>query len=163
MLSSVLNSDRALQVTIEIMRGFVRLRELIATGSRNHRPLAAAVVAGADVSWRDGRSPGFLTFSATSRMMTPDCLRAGGIIAMKPDSCEYCNAPLGVAEKLVTVYRHRNSQHFIFEHVPARVCSRCGERYFSARVAREMDRLMHRRKQRSPTVPVPVIPLKIAV
>ena len=68
MLSSVLNSDRALQVTIEIMRGFVRLRELIATGSRNHRPLAAAVVAGADVSWRDGRSPGFLTFSATSRM-----------------------------------------------------------------------------------------------
>ena len=31
MLSSVLNSERAIQVNIEIMRAFVRLRELIAT------------------------------------------------------------------------------------------------------------------------------------
>jgi len=31
MLSSVLNSERAVQVNIEIMRAFVRLRELIAT------------------------------------------------------------------------------------------------------------------------------------
>ena len=31
MLSSVLNSERAIQVNIEIMRAFVRLREMIAT------------------------------------------------------------------------------------------------------------------------------------
>lgn len=31
MLSSVLRSDRAIQVNIEIMRAFVRLRELLAT------------------------------------------------------------------------------------------------------------------------------------
>ena len=31
MLSSVLNSERAIQVNIEIMRAFVRLRELIGT------------------------------------------------------------------------------------------------------------------------------------
>ncbi len=31
MLSSVLNSERAVQVNIEIMRAFVRLRELIAS------------------------------------------------------------------------------------------------------------------------------------
>jgi hypothetical protein len=37
MLSSVLRSDRAVQVNIEIIRTFVRLRELIAT----HRDLAA--------------------------------------------------------------------------------------------------------------------------
>ena len=36
MLSSVLNSDRAVQVNIAIMRAFVRLRELIA----NHKDLA---------------------------------------------------------------------------------------------------------------------------
>ena len=36
MLSSVLNSERAIQVNIEIMRAFVRLRELIAT----HKDLA---------------------------------------------------------------------------------------------------------------------------
>ena len=36
MLSSVLNSSKAIQVNIEIMRAFVRLRQLIAT----HKDLA---------------------------------------------------------------------------------------------------------------------------
>jgi hypothetical protein len=36
MLSTVLNSERAIQVNIEIMRAFVRLQEMIAT----HRDLA---------------------------------------------------------------------------------------------------------------------------
>ena len=36
MLSSVLNSDRAIEVNIEVMRAFVRLREFLAT----HRELA---------------------------------------------------------------------------------------------------------------------------
>jgi len=36
MLSSVLNSKRAIQVNIEIMRAFVRLREILAT----HKDLA---------------------------------------------------------------------------------------------------------------------------
>ena len=36
MLSSVLRSERAVQVNIEIMRAFVRLRELVAT----HKDLA---------------------------------------------------------------------------------------------------------------------------
>jgi YgiT-type zinc finger domain-containing protein len=82
---------------------------------------------------------------------------------MKPDFCEYCNAPLGEDEKLVTVYRRRKGQHFIFERVPARVCLRCGERYFSAKVVREMDRLMQKGKLRASTIPVPVIALKPAV
>ena len=37
MLSSVLRSDRAVRVNIEIMRAFVRLRQLLAT----HKDLAA--------------------------------------------------------------------------------------------------------------------------
>jgi YgiT-type zinc finger domain-containing protein len=82
---------------------------------------------------------------------------------MMPDFCEYCNGPLGEDEKLVTVYRHRKGQHFIFERVPARVCPRCGERYFSSRVVREMDRLMKRQDRSVSTVPVPVIALKPAV
>jgi YgiT-type zinc finger domain-containing protein len=61
---------------------------------------------------------------------------------LEPDYCEYCNAPLPESEKLVTVYRHRQGEHFIFERVSTRICQRCGERYFSARVVREMDRLM---------------------
>lgn len=82
---------------------------------------------------------------------------------MMPDFCEYCNAPLDGNEKLVTVYRHRNRRHFIFELVPARVCPRCGERYFAAHVVREMDRLMQAQNRFASTVPVPVIALKPAV
>ena len=41
MLSSVLNSDRAVQVNIAIMRAFARLRELLAT----HKALARKIAA----------------------------------------------------------------------------------------------------------------------
>jgi hypothetical protein len=41
MLSSVLRSSRAVQVNIEIMRAFVRLRQLIATNTALARQLAA--------------------------------------------------------------------------------------------------------------------------
>jgi YgiT-type zinc finger domain-containing protein len=78
---------------------------------------------------------------------------------MKVDFCEYCNAPMNGGERFVTVYRHRKRRHFIFERVPARVCPRCGERYFSARIASEMDRLMSRRTRQAATVRIPVIPL----
>jgi YgiT-type zinc finger domain-containing protein len=61
---------------------------------------------------------------------------------MEKDFCEYCKAILPENGKLITVYRHRRGQHFIFERVPARVCPRCGERYFSAPAVREMDSLM---------------------
>ena len=40
MLSSVLNSDRAIQVNIEIMRAFVRLRQMLATHKQLARKLA---------------------------------------------------------------------------------------------------------------------------
>ncbi len=81
---------------------------------------------------------------------------------MEKDFCEYCNAILPDNEKLVTVYRHRRSQHFIFERVPARVCPRCGERYFSASAAREMDELMKQTRKPSQVVSVPVIELQPA-
>jgi YgiT-type zinc finger domain-containing protein len=81
---------------------------------------------------------------------------------MKTDFCEYCNAPLTGEEKLVTVYRHYQSQHFIFERAPARVCPRCGERYFSARVVREMDYQMRQPQSLADAVAVPVIQLKLA-
>ncbi|MDQ3753403.1 MAG: YgiT-type zinc finger protein [Acidobacteriota bacterium] len=81
---------------------------------------------------------------------------------MEQDFCEYCNATLPEGERLVTVYRHRRGQHFIFERVPARVCPRCGERYLSAHAAREMDRLMRKAKQPTNLVPVPVIELQPA-
>lgn len=73
--------------------------------------------------------------------------------------CEFCDSREGLENRLVTVYRHRESQHFIFERVPARVCRACGHRYFSWEVAEEMDRLMDSPETRQHTQPVPVVPL----
>jgi len=81
---------------------------------------------------------------------------------MEKDFCEYCNAELPDDEKLVTVYRHRRGQHFIFERVPARVCQKCGERYFSAQAVSEMEREMRQPESLSNLVPVPVIELQPA-
>lgn len=82
---------------------------------------------------------------------------------MRVDYCEYCNAILPPAEKLVAVYRRRQGQRFIFERVPARVCPRCGERYSAAAVVREMDRLMQQPNHNASLVAVPVIELNPAV
>jgi hypothetical protein len=41
MLSSVLHSDRAIHVNIEIMRAFVRLRQMLTTNAALARQLAA--------------------------------------------------------------------------------------------------------------------------
>lgn len=78
------------------------------------------------------------------------------------DPCEYCDGRLDGHEKTVTVCRHHAGSHFIFESVPARVCPRCGERYFSARVVREMDRLMKEQPLKSVTISVPVISFGLA-
>lgn len=82
---------------------------------------------------------------------------------MEQDFCEYCNAALPAGEKLVTVYRHRQGRHFIFERVPAQVCPRCGERYYAAAVVREMDRLMQQPNPIASLVSVPVIELSPTV
>jgi YgiT-type zinc finger domain-containing protein len=79
---------------------------------------------------------------------------------MEKDFCEYCNAILPDVEKLVTVYRRRRGQHFIFEQVSARVCQKCGERYFSARSVSEMQREMTKTQQSTRLVSVPVIALQ---
>lgn len=79
---------------------------------------------------------------------------------MKSDYCEYCDARLNSRMKSVTVYRHHKGRHFIFERVPARVCTRCGERYFPAGVVHTMDRLMKRAGPIASFEQVPVISLK---
>ncbi len=81
---------------------------------------------------------------------------------MEKDFCEYCNAILPDVEKLVTVYRHRRGQHFIFERVSARVCTKCGERYFSAHSVSEMQREMTKSEPPTTLISVPVIKLQHA-
>lgn len=75
----------------------------------------------------------------------------------KTTPCEYCDGQEGLEERLVTVYRQRKGQHFIFERVPARVCKSCGHRYFSWETAEEMERLMNAPETQTHTQPVPVV------
>jgi len=81
---------------------------------------------------------------------------------MEHDFCEYCNAQLPDDLKLVTVYRHRRGKHFIFEHVPARVCQKCGERYFPAASVSEMERGMTEINETPNLISVPIIELQSA-
>lgn len=81
---------------------------------------------------------------------------------MENDFCEYCNAPLPNVEKFVTVFRHKQGRHYIFEHVPARVCSRCGERYFSSAAVSQMGNVMRQSEPLPNFVSVPLVELPIA-
>jgi YgiT-type zinc finger domain-containing protein len=79
---------------------------------------------------------------------------------VEKDFCEYCDAVLPDEEKLVTVYRHRRGQHFIFERVLALVCQKSGERYFSDGAVGEMEREMQDLKSSNNFVNVPVTELQ---
>jgi len=63
MLSSVLRSQRAIQVNIEIMRAFVRLREILAT----HKDLARKL----EEMERKYDSQFKIVFEAIRQLMTP--------------------------------------------------------------------------------------------
>jgi YgiT-type zinc finger domain-containing protein len=80
---------------------------------------------------------------------------------MQENLCEYCDSETGLAEQLVTVYRHRGQQHFIFENVPARVCSGCGHRYYSLDVAEQMEHWIDSPDTSAYIQPVPVIHLPL--
>ena len=51
--------------------------------------------------------------------------------------CYFCRGE--VQKQQVNVIRKRKGQVLIIEDVPALVCQRCGERYYTAGVARAMD------------------------
>jgi len=57
---------------------------------------------------------------------------------MKANICAHCG---GIMEKkLITVDRRIEDRLFIFEHVPAEICSQCSSRWFSSEVLKDMDR-----------------------
>jgi len=70
------------------------------------------------------------------------------------ETCYFCSR--GILEKRrVTVDFRWGDKLVIIENVPAKVCNECGERYYSAKVVREMERIaMEERKERELRVPV---------
>lgn len=68
--------------------------------------------------------------------------------------CEYCERTL--TNKLVTITHRWKGNWVVIEDVPARVCQLCGERYFSARVMKEIERIARSKAQPKRTLTVPV-------
>jgi YgiT-type zinc finger domain-containing protein len=73
---------------------------------------------------------------------------------MRDETCEYCNGE--VRAKTVTVHYRHKGKLVVIENVPARVCRRCGERYYDAATVERMETIARRKKTGEKTVIVPV-------
>jgi YgiT-type zinc finger domain-containing protein len=69
-------------------------------------------------------------------------------------TCEYCEGHL--IEKKVTVTHRWKGTFVVIENVPALVCQLCGERYFSAQVLKQMERIARSRTEPKRVLQVPV-------
>lgn len=59
-------------------------------------------------------------------------------------------------EELVTFVYDDDDKYFFVEHVPAEVCTKCGERTYSPQVTEYILKFSKRRNKPSKTVKVPV-------
>ena len=75
-------------------------------------------------------------------------------MAKKNMPCEYCEG--AVVERRLREDYWSGDDLVIIENVPVGVCTRCGERYYSATVMEKMDHIAARRSKirRKMTVPV---------
>ena len=75
------------------------------------------------------------------------------------ETCYFCGRGI-LEQKHVTVdFRWGDHQLVVIENVPAKVCNECGERYFAAKVVRQMERIA-KEGQKDKEIRVPVISLK---
>jgi YgiT-type zinc finger domain-containing protein len=56
--------------------------------------------------------------------------------------CEFCDTDRLQQDKLVTLTMTRNGKWYIFENVPAHVCSNCGHKYFDGPMILYLERLI---------------------
>ena len=68
--------------------------------------------------------------------------------------CVFCGGD--IHEKVVTVVKEHEGKVIIIEHVPAGVCSQCGEREYEAEVASKLEAILREKKRarREKLVPV---------
>ena len=72
----------------------------------------------------------------------------------KGGGCEFCDGTL--ESRKVTVDSRRGGSLVVIEGVPARVCNRCGERYYPAVVVRKLEEISARRRTSKRTIRVPI-------
>ncbi len=62
-------------------------------------------------------------------------------------TCYFCGKGI-LEDKKVTVDFRWGNKLIVIEEVPAKVCNECGERYYSAEISKEMEKIAHRREER---------------
>jgi YgiT-type zinc finger domain-containing protein len=56
------------------------------------------------------------------------------------ETCYFCKKGI-LEDKKVTVDFRWGNKLIVIEEVPAKVCNECGEKYYSAEVSREMEKI----------------------
>lgn len=76
------------------------------------------------------------------------------------ETCYFCRKGV-LEEKKITVDFRWGGKLIVIEEVPAKVCSECGEKYYSAEVSREMEKIAtEENKER--VIEVPLVRLREA-
>jgi len=70
------------------------------------------------------------------------------------EKCYFCRKGV-LEEKKVTVDFRWGNKLTVIEEVPAKVCNECGEKFYSAKVSKEMERIaLEGRKEKIIKVPL---------
>jgi YgiT-type zinc finger domain-containing protein len=72
----------------------------------------------------------------------------------RPEPCDFCDGTLEA--RTVTVDWRGGGRLVVIENVPALVCDRCGERYFSQKAMRQMERIGKTKRSAKRTIRVPI-------
>jgi len=77
------------------------------------------------------------------------------------ETCYFCRKGI-LEDKKVTVDFRWGNKLTVIEEVPVKVCNECGEKYYSAEVSKEMEKIAIEGKEEKiievPLVRLPVIP-----
>jgi YgiT-type zinc finger domain-containing protein len=68
--------------------------------------------------------------------------------------CSFCGGEVR-GDRVELDYRYKGKL-YIFKDVPAGVCQQCGEKYLTAKVAKEIERRIQTKEKWDKTIPVPV-------
>ena len=78
----------------------------------------------------------------------------GGKMMHKYADCSFCGGE--VKESMVDLDYRYKGKLYIFQDVPAGVCQQCGEKYLTAKVAKEIEQKIKSKKKWAKTTPIPV-------
>jgi YgiT-type zinc finger domain-containing protein len=79
---------------------------------------------------------------------------------MKQDLCEYCD---GVVERTTTrVPFHYKKEIIYVDHVPVRMCRKCGEIYFEAEVYKALEKIAEHTREIKAKITFPLADYRMA-